>query len=307
MKFQIWQENSDHVLGINHTPQQLLCQRHQEPQGAPVHELWSMLHIRTSTEDYRRRLSIHLLQWLSRLDVGSQIRQRWLHSTNWWIQNFTRWHSTKICFMGNLRDGVELWIDILKKRKISHVEECQCIGSVSIMLDKTMSPNQLLFVERFIATMCWECMYFQVDLMAGDGNKAAYLPTPKQPGVPSYEVSLLQFWINRMINTAIQSRLRHLGDSEPIRAKQFISSSYKDLVYLQHYLRKITLRSTLMNLLRRLKTTGVVAWRLFWNGDIEGKISLRMLVSLNNPMISGAARSIHVDWSQPRQDQYFSL
>ena len=25
-----------------------------------------------------------------------------------------------------------------------------------------------------IATMCWQCSYFQVDVMAGDGNKAAY-------------------------------------------------------------------------------------------------------------------------------------
>ena len=32
---------------------------------------------------------------------------------------------------------------------------------------------------EIIATTCWECMHFQVDVMAGDGNKAAYLSTPK--------------------------------------------------------------------------------------------------------------------------------
>ena len=48
---------------------------------------------------------------------------------------------------------------------------------------------------EIIATMCWECIYiyYQVDVMAGDGNQAAYLSTPKNPGCPNYEVSLLQF------------------------------------------------------------------------------------------------------------------
>ena len=32
---------------------------------------------------------------------------------------------------------------------------------------------------EIIAMMCWERMHFQVDVMAGDGNKAAYLSTPK--------------------------------------------------------------------------------------------------------------------------------
>ena len=49
------------------------------------------------------------------------------------------------------------------------------------------------FGGEIIATMCWECLCYQVDVMAGDGNKAAYLCTPKNPGCPTYEVSLLQF------------------------------------------------------------------------------------------------------------------
>ena len=58
---------------------------------------------------------------------------------------------------------------------------------------------------EMIATMCWECVLYEVDIMAGDGNKAAYYCTPKAPGVPAYECSLLQFWIDRMINTATQA------------------------------------------------------------------------------------------------------
>ena len=68
---------------------------------------------------------------------------------------------------------------------------------------------------EIIATMCYECMHFQIDVLAGDGNKAAYLCTPKRPGCPTYEVSLLQFWIDRMVNTANQSRLKHYGTSPP--------------------------------------------------------------------------------------------
>ena len=75
--------------------------------------------------------------------------------------------------------------------------------------------------------------------MAGDGNKAAYLCTPKNPGCPTYEDSLLQFWINRMINTATQSRIKNYGPSPPVRAKHFITCFYNHLVHLSHHLRGI--------------------------------------------------------------------
>ena len=89
--------------------------------------------------------------------------------------------------------------------------------------------------------------------MAGDGNKAAYLCTPKNPGCPTYEVSLLQFWINRMIHTATQSRLQNYGPSPPIRAKHLISCSYNDLVHLNHHLLgEPMLIRTQQNLHRRL-------------------------------------------------------
>ena len=79
-----------------------------------------------------------------------------------------------------------------------------------------------------------------ISYIAGDGNEAAYYATPKAPGVPTYECSLLQFWINRMINTATQARIKHFGASPKIRSKHFITCSYTDLVYLNHNLRKIT-------------------------------------------------------------------
>jgi hypothetical protein len=42
-----------------------------------------------------------------------------------------------------------------------------------------------------IAVMTWECMKYQVDIMCGDGNKAAYLATPGigKHCVPSYQDS----------------------------------------------------------------------------------------------------------------------
>ena len=100
-------------------------------------------------------------------------------------------------------------------------------------------PRSAALCGEIIATMCWECIYYQVDVMAGDGNKAAYLSTPKNPGCPTYEVSLLQFWIDRMIITATQSRIKNYGPSPPLRAKHFITCSYNDLVHLNHHLRGI--------------------------------------------------------------------
>ena len=90
-----------------------------------------------------------------------------------------------------------------------------------------------------IAHMIWECLNFEVDIIAGDGNKAAYLTTPKKPGIPTYEVSLLQFWIDRLVRTATQARKKIDADSVPVRAKHFISASYMDLTYLHQYLSKV--------------------------------------------------------------------
>ena len=92
---------------------------------------------------------------------------------------------------------------------------------------------------KVIATMCWERVRFEVDIIAGDGNKAAYDCTPKVPGVPTYECSLLQFWIDRMINTATQARIKQFGPSPKVRAKHFITCSYNDLVHLNHHLRGV--------------------------------------------------------------------
>ena len=91
--------------------------------------------------------------------------------------------------------------------------------------------------------MSWECFRFQVDVKAGYGNEACYLATPKVGGCPTHEVSLLQFWVDRMIHTARQSRLNNFGKAAPVRVKHFISCSYKDLVLLQQNLGNITTES----------------------------------------------------------------
>ena len=88
---------------------------------------------------------------------------------------------------------------------------------------------------EMVATMCWECVRFEVDIIAGDGNKAAYYCTPKPPGVPT----LLQFWIDRMVHTATQARIQKYGPSPKVRAKHFSTCSYNDLVHLNHHLRNI--------------------------------------------------------------------
>ena len=87
-----------------------------------------------------------------------------------------------------------------------------------------------------IACMAFECARYQVDVIAGDGNKACYLSTPKRPGVPTYKDSLLQYWINRMMNVATQARNKHFGVCPPVRVKHFISCSYRDLDFLATHL-----------------------------------------------------------------------
>ena len=57
-------------------------------------------------------------------------------------------------------------------------------------------------VGECLAIMAFECARYQVDVIAGDGNKACHFTTPKSPGVPTYEHSLLQYWINKMMNVA---------------------------------------------------------------------------------------------------------
>ena len=96
-------------------------------------------------------------------------------------------------------------------------------------------------VGECIAIMAWECARYQVDVIAGDGNKACYYTTPKSPGVPRYQHSLLQFWISRMMGVATQAmRKNHDRTCPPTRVKHFISCSYRDLDFLATHLDGIT-------------------------------------------------------------------
>ena len=57
-------------------------------------------------------------------------------------------------------------------------------------------------VGECLAIMAFECARYQVDVIAGDGNKACHFTTPKSPGAPTYKHSLLQYCINKMMNVA---------------------------------------------------------------------------------------------------------
>ena len=92
-----------------------------------------------------------------------------------------------------------------------------------------------------LAIMAFECARYQVDIIGGDGNKACYYTTPKSPGVPTYQHSLIQFWINRIMGVATQAmRKIHDPTCSPIRVKHFISCSYRDLDSLATHLDGIT-------------------------------------------------------------------
>jgi hypothetical protein len=117
-----------------------------------------------------------------------------------------------------------------------------------------------------LACMSFECIRFQVDVIAGDGNKACYLATPKAGGCPTYEVSLLQFWINCMIHTATKARIKNYGKAPDVRVKHFISCTYKDLEFLAKHLRGITTNTYTHELAKKTENVGdccmmsVCAW-----------------------------------------------
>ena len=110
-------------------------------------------------------------------------------------------------------------------------------------------------VGECLAVMAFECARYQVDVIAGDGNKACYYTTPKSPGVPTYQHSLIQFWINRMMGVATQAMRKHFDSScPPIRVKHFIPCSYRDLDFLATHLDGITTATYTDELMN--KTTG---------------------------------------------------
>ena len=116
----------------------------------------------------------------------------------------------------------------LTRARMSMFRVCLCVFHVG---QENISKSQG-FCGEILACMFWERIRFQVRLIAGDENKACYLATPKAGGCPTYEVSLLQFWIDRMIHTATQSRIKKYGKAPAVRVKHFISCSYKDFVFL---------------------------------------------------------------------------
>ena len=145
--------------------------------------------------------------------------------------------------------------------------------------------------------MAFECARYQVDAIAGDGNKACYLATPKSGGVPTYECSLLQYWINKMMNVATQSRRKHFGDYPPVRVKHFISCSYRDLDFLATHLDGIATATYTAELAKKTEDRGdccmlsIVEWghaRLEYEEDIskfDDQHHMDLLVSLpSGPM-----------------------
>ena len=115
-------------------------------------------------------------------------------------------------------------------------------------------------------------------MIAADGNEASYLATPKSPGVPTYECSLLQYWINKMMNVATQARRKHFDrNCPPVRVKHFISCSYRDLDFLVTHLDGITTETYTPQLAKKTEDHGdwcmmcIVEWghaRLEYEDDI---------------------------------------
>lgn len=124
------------------------------------------------------------------------------------------------------RDGV---VEPLTRGRPEQMRVCVCHVHHS---DFSRSTSVL---GEQIAIMMYECVAYQVDIIAGDGNKACYYahPKDKSEGARAYAQSLLQFWLRGFMATATQPRVKNfMRQAAPLRAKNFISAPYKDLKFL---------------------------------------------------------------------------
>ena len=118
-----------------------------------------------------------------------------------------------------------------------------------------------------------------LSVIARDGNKACDLATPKAGGGPTYECSLFQYWINKMMNVATQARRKHFDrNCPPVRVKHFISCSYRDFDFLATHLDGITTATYTPELVKKTEDHGgccmmsIVEWghaRLEYEDDIS--------------------------------------
>ena len=117
-----------------------------------------------------------------------------------------------------------------KRLKIWQEQGWRWHACVFIMLDRSML--QIHLVSLVNVWPWWlSSVPVKVGVIAGDGNKACYFAT-KSPGVPIYQHSLWQYWINKMMNVATQAwGKNHDQFCPPVRVKHFISCSYRDLVF----------------------------------------------------------------------------
>ena len=151
---------------------------------------------------------------------------------------------------GNSKDRLTGRVEELKRGRMSMCRVCV------YHVNQRHITNSPAICGEIIATMVWECLRFEVDIIAGDGNKASYLVSPKQGGIPTYETSLLQFWIDRLVQTATQARRQIKADSVPVRAKHFISASYLDLKFLDKVLKNVNTKSYTPALMKKTSNKG---------------------------------------------------
>ena len=100
-------------------------------------------------------------------------------------------------------------------------------------------------VGECLAIMAFECARYEVDVIA------------KTPEVPTYQHSLLQYWINKMMNVATQAqRKNYERHCPPVRVKHLISCSYLDLDFLATHLDGITTETYTEELMNKTSDRG---------------------------------------------------
>ena len=138
------------------------------------------------------------------------------------------------------------------RRRASHKspnEHVPCVGvCVFTASDKSTSANLPEFAERYLHA--WLLCVCVLAIRLGTSH------APKTGGVPTYDCSLLQYWTNKMMTTATQSRQKSYGRSPPVRVKHFISCSYRDLGFLSTHLDGITTETYTAELAKKTEDRG---------------------------------------------------
>jgi len=115
------------------------------------------------------------------------------------------------------------------------------------------------------------CVKYQVNIIPGDGIKACNWHSQSREACQHTPQHFFQFWMDRMIHTATQSRLKNdMKGVAQVHEKHSISCSYKGLMFLQQNLRNITTQTCAGESAKKSEGDEIVALCQCVTGGMQG-------------------------------------